>query len=134
LQEIGVDKAAMDITVFLKLQKRVRELEQERKKLQVQLEKREQQDSKKVQVCDRDKRSTQLTPNRQVPTQGVVLVQGIRVSSIGVEVTLSLICECPTPPPTRQCKEGFPLISYGESVALSPSYRDRSSSQKDWGV
>lgn len=40
----------MDMTVFLKLQKRVRELEQERKKLQVQLEK-EQQDSKKVQVC-----------------------------------------------------------------------------------
>lgn len=39
----------MDMTVFLKLQKRVRELEQERKKLQVQLEK-EQQDSKKVQV------------------------------------------------------------------------------------
>ena len=40
----------MDMTVFLKLQKRVRELEQERKKLQVQLEKREQQDSRKVQV------------------------------------------------------------------------------------
>lgn len=51
LQEIGIEKAAMDMTVFLKLQKRVRELEQERKKLQVQLEK-EQQDSKKVQVCD----------------------------------------------------------------------------------
>lgn len=49
LQEIGVEKAAMDMSVFLKLQKRVRELEQERKKLQVQLEK-EQQDSKKVQV------------------------------------------------------------------------------------
>lgn len=48
-QEIGIEKAAMDMTVFLKLQKRVRELEQERKKLQVQLEK-EQQDSKKVQV------------------------------------------------------------------------------------
>lgn len=50
LQEIGVEKAAMDMTVFLKLQKRVRELEQERKKLQVQLEKREQQESKKAQV------------------------------------------------------------------------------------
>ncbi|XP_023365931.1 unconventional myosin-Vb [Otolemur garnettii] len=50
LKEIGLEKAAMDMTVFLKLQKRVRELEQERKKLQVQLEKREQQDSKKVQV------------------------------------------------------------------------------------
>ncbi|EDL82887.1 myosin 5B, isoform CRA_b [Rattus norvegicus] len=49
VEEIGIEKAAMDMTVFLKLQKRVRELEQERKKLQVQLEK-EQQDSKKVQV------------------------------------------------------------------------------------
>ncbi|XP_007942045.2 unconventional myosin-Vb [Orycteropus afer afer] len=49
VDEIGLEKAAMDMTVFLKLQKRVRELEQERKKLQVQLEKREQQDSKKVQ-------------------------------------------------------------------------------------
>lgn len=49
VEDIGVEKAAMDMTVFLKLQKRVRELEQERKKLQVQLEK-EQQDSKKVQV------------------------------------------------------------------------------------
>ncbi|XP_019577042.2 unconventional myosin-Vb isoform X2 [Rhinolophus sinicus] len=50
VEEIGLEKAAMDLTVFLKLQKRVRELEQERKKLQVQLEKREQQDSRKVQV------------------------------------------------------------------------------------
>lgn len=52
VKEIGLEKAAMDLTVFLKLQKRVRELEQERKKLQVQLEKREQQDSRKVQVCE----------------------------------------------------------------------------------
>ncbi|XP_006837551.1 PREDICTED: unconventional myosin-Vb [Chrysochloris asiatica] len=50
VDDIGLEKAAMDLTVFLKLQKRVRELEQERKKLQTQLEKREQQDSKKVQV------------------------------------------------------------------------------------
>ncbi|XP_074211377.1 unconventional myosin-Vb isoform X4 [Camelus bactrianus] len=50
VEEIGLEKAAMDMTVFLKLQKRVRELEQERKKLQVQLEKREQQDGKKVPV------------------------------------------------------------------------------------
>lgn len=49
-KEIGLEKAAMDLTVFLKLQKRVRELEQERKKLQVQLEKKEQQDSKKIPV------------------------------------------------------------------------------------
>ena len=38
------------MTVFLKLQKRVRELEQERKQLQVQLEKKEQQDGKRVPV------------------------------------------------------------------------------------
>ncbi|XP_028342797.2 unconventional myosin-Vb-like, partial [Physeter macrocephalus] len=48
VEEIGLEKAAMDMTVFLKLQKRVRELEQERKKLQVQLEKKEQQDGKKI--------------------------------------------------------------------------------------
>uniref|UniRef100_A0A4X1UK21 Unconventional myosin-Vb n=1 Tax=Sus scrofa TaxID=9823 RepID=A0A4X1UK21_PIG len=48
VEEIGLEKAAMDMTVFLKLQKRVRELEQERRKLQVQLEKREQQDGKRV--------------------------------------------------------------------------------------
>uniref|UniRef100_A0A8C4L8B8 Unconventional myosin-Vb n=1 Tax=Equus asinus asinus TaxID=83772 RepID=A0A8C4L8B8_EQUAS len=52
LQQVEVSKAAMDMTVFLKLQKRVRELEQERKKMQTQLEKREQQDSKKVQDAD----------------------------------------------------------------------------------
>ncbi|ELR63004.1 Myosin-Vb, partial [Bos mutus] len=50
VEEIGLEKAAMDMTVFLKLQKRVRELEQERKKLQVQLEKKEQQDGKRVPV------------------------------------------------------------------------------------
>nr|XP_042118500.1 unconventional myosin-Vb-like [Peromyscus maniculatus bairdii] len=49
----------MDMTVFLKLQKRVWELEQERKELQAQLEK-EQQDSEKEQMeqqnngCDVD--------------------------------------------------------------------------------
>uniref|UniRef100_A0A8C0LVN9 Unconventional myosin-Vb n=1 Tax=Canis lupus dingo TaxID=286419 RepID=A0A8C0LVN9_CANLU len=46
-EDVGLEKAAMDMMVFLKLQKRVRELEQERKKLQVQLEKREQQDSRR---------------------------------------------------------------------------------------
>nr|XP_051707192.1 unconventional myosin-Vb [Oryctolagus cuniculus] len=50
VEEVGLEKAAMDMTVFLKLQKRVRELEQERKKLQGQLEKREQQDSRKNQA------------------------------------------------------------------------------------
>ncbi|XP_014395191.1 PREDICTED: unconventional myosin-Vb isoform X3 [Myotis brandtii] len=50
VEEIGLEKAALDMTVFLKLQKRVRELEQERRKLQAQLERREQQDGRKVQV------------------------------------------------------------------------------------
>uniref|UniRef100_A0A670IUE5 Myosin VB n=2 Tax=Podarcis muralis TaxID=64176 RepID=A0A670IUE5_PODMU len=49
VEEVGMEKAAMDMTLFLKLQKRVRELEQERKKLQSQLEKRENE-SKKPQV------------------------------------------------------------------------------------
>ncbi|XP_039946629.1 unconventional myosin-Vb isoform X2 [Hirundo rustica] len=43
VEEIGMEKAAMDMTLFLKLQKRVRELELERKKLQAQLEKKEQE-------------------------------------------------------------------------------------------
>ncbi|XP_072463020.1 unconventional myosin-Vb-like [Notamacropus eugenii] len=51
VEEMGLEKAAMDMSVFLKLQKRVRELEQERKKSQTQLEK-EQQESKKVQVVE----------------------------------------------------------------------------------
>ncbi|KAM9167503.1 unconventional myosin-Vb-like [Mergus octosetaceus] len=51
VEEVGTDKAAMDMSLFLKLQKRVRELEQERKKLQTQLEKKEQE-SKKAQVIE----------------------------------------------------------------------------------
>ncbi|KAM6302570.1 unconventional myosin-Vb [Podargus strigoides] len=51
VEEAGMEKAAMDMTLFLKLQKRVRELEQERKKLQIQLEKKEQE-SKKPQVIE----------------------------------------------------------------------------------
>ncbi|XP_063277517.1 unconventional myosin-Vb isoform X2 [Prinia subflava] len=51
VEEIGMEKAAMDMTLFLKLQKRVRELELERKKLQAQLEKKEQE-SKKSQVIE----------------------------------------------------------------------------------
>jgi myosin-5 len=48
---MGVEKAAMDIGVFMKLQKRVRELEQERKRLQVNLEKMEDQVNCKVGPC-----------------------------------------------------------------------------------
>ncbi|XP_068780638.1 unconventional myosin-Vb isoform X1 [Struthio camelus] len=51
VEEAGMEKAAMDMTLFLKLQKRVRELEQERKKLQTQLEKKEQE-GKKAQVIE----------------------------------------------------------------------------------
>uniref|UniRef100_A0A8C5LKQ1 Unconventional myosin-Vb n=1 Tax=Leptobrachium leishanense TaxID=445787 RepID=A0A8C5LKQ1_9ANUR len=50
VEEAGLEKAAMDMTLFLKLQKRVRELELERKKLQNQLDKKEQQQNKKAQV------------------------------------------------------------------------------------
>uniref|UniRef100_H3A979 Unconventional myosin-Vb n=1 Tax=Latimeria chalumnae TaxID=7897 RepID=H3A979_LATCH len=49
VEEVGLEKAAMDMTLFLKLQKRVRELEQERKKLQTQLEKKEEQDQTQLQ-------------------------------------------------------------------------------------
>ncbi|XP_039176419.1 unconventional myosin-Vb-like isoform X2 [Crotalus tigris] len=49
IEEVGLEKAAMDMSLFLKLQKRVRELEQERRKLKTQLEKKENE-SKKSQV------------------------------------------------------------------------------------
>uniref|UniRef100_A0A4W5Q051 Myosin VB n=1 Tax=Hucho hucho TaxID=62062 RepID=A0A4W5Q051_9TELE len=52
--EMGVEKAAMDIGVFMKLQKRVRELEQERKRLQVNLEKMEDQVNCKVEQESED--------------------------------------------------------------------------------
>ncbi|XP_029025243.1 unconventional myosin-Vb isoform X2 [Betta splendens] len=42
VEEMGVEKAAMDISVFMKLQKRVRELEQERKRLQSNVDKMEE--------------------------------------------------------------------------------------------
>lgn len=47
---MGLDKAANDISVFMKLQKRVRELEQERKRLQTNLEKMEELSKQKVSV------------------------------------------------------------------------------------
>ncbi|XP_062414842.1 unconventional myosin-Vb isoform X2 [Pungitius pungitius] len=42
VEEMGVEKAAMDIGLFMKLQKRVRELEQERRRLQINLDKMEE--------------------------------------------------------------------------------------------
>ncbi|XP_076020417.1 unconventional myosin-Vb isoform X2 [Genypterus blacodes] len=42
VEEMGIEKAAMDISLFMKLQKRVRELEQERKRLQSSQDKMEE--------------------------------------------------------------------------------------------
>lgn len=42
LEVMGIEKAAMDISLFMKLQKRVRELELERKRLQTNVEKMEE--------------------------------------------------------------------------------------------
>ncbi|XP_052393099.1 unconventional myosin-Vb isoform X1 [Carassius gibelio] len=47
VEEMGIEKAAMDLSVFMKLQKRVRELEQERKRLQTNLEKVEELSKRK---------------------------------------------------------------------------------------
>ena len=47
---MGVEKAAMDISLFMKLQKRVRELEQERKRLQTNLDKMEELATHKVDL------------------------------------------------------------------------------------
>ncbi|KAM8854096.1 unconventional myosin-Vb [Synchiropus picturatus] len=41
VQDMGVEAAALDISVFMKLQKRVRELEQERRRLQTNLDQKE---------------------------------------------------------------------------------------------
>lgn len=49
-QEMGLEKAAMDISLFMKLQKRVRELEQERRRLQANMEKMEELHKRRV-IC-----------------------------------------------------------------------------------
>ncbi|XP_051866107.1 unconventional myosin-Vb isoform X2 [Pristis pectinata] len=48
VEETGLENAAMDMTLFLKLQKRVRELEQERKSLRAELEQKEALEAKKM--------------------------------------------------------------------------------------
>ncbi|XP_078276446.1 unconventional myosin-Vb isoform X2 [Rhinoraja longicauda] len=48
VEEVGLENAAMDMTLFLKLQKRVRELEQERKSLRAELEQKEALETKKM--------------------------------------------------------------------------------------
>uniref|UniRef100_A0A8B9K1B6 Myosin VB n=1 Tax=Astyanax mexicanus TaxID=7994 RepID=A0A8B9K1B6_ASTMX len=47
-KDMGPENAAMDLSVFMKLQKRVRDLEQERKRLQTNLEKMEELSQHKV--------------------------------------------------------------------------------------
>uniref|UniRef100_A0A673C341 Unconventional myosin-Vb n=1 Tax=Sphaeramia orbicularis TaxID=375764 RepID=A0A673C341_9TELE len=49
--EMGVEKAAMDISLFMKLQKRVRELEQERKRLQMNVDKMEELVKHKLDIA-----------------------------------------------------------------------------------
>ncbi|XP_072310240.1 unconventional myosin-Vb isoform X2 [Eucyclogobius newberryi] len=47
VEDMGIEKAAMDISLFMKLQKRVRELEQERKRLQTNVDKMEEMAKRK---------------------------------------------------------------------------------------
>lgn len=49
-----MEKAAMDIGLFMKLQKRVRELEQERKRLQTSVDKMEELNKRKVTHRNRE--------------------------------------------------------------------------------
>ncbi|KAG7219021.1 hypothetical protein INR49_005921 [Caranx melampygus] len=50
VEELGAEKAAMDISLFMKLQKRVRELEQERRRLQNNLDKMEELSKQRSEV------------------------------------------------------------------------------------
>jgi len=65
-QEMGVEKAAMDIGLFMKLQKRVRELEQERKRLQLSLEKMEALGKRRVSAYHDDLITPCMTSSRCV--------------------------------------------------------------------
>uniref|UniRef100_A0A3Q3H1A4 Myosin VB n=1 Tax=Kryptolebias marmoratus TaxID=37003 RepID=A0A3Q3H1A4_KRYMA len=62
-QEMGVEKAAMDISLFMKLQKRVRELETERKRLQVNLDKMEELAKRKVRITSSEHENSDLAYN-----------------------------------------------------------------------
>lgn len=59
-QEMGLEKAAMDISLFMKLQKRVRELEQERRRLQTNMEKMEELNKRKVICFDTTEKYSRL--------------------------------------------------------------------------
>uniref|UniRef100_A0A4W3IQ09 Myosin VB n=1 Tax=Callorhinchus milii TaxID=7868 RepID=A0A4W3IQ09_CALMI len=56
VEEVGLENAAMDMTIFLKLQKRVRELEQERKSLRAEAERREEAKSLRQELESENKK------------------------------------------------------------------------------
>lgn len=141
------------MTVFLKLQKRVRELEQERKKLQVQLEKREQQDGRKVQVragaaslqCGpRVLASDDPAPSSWAPVAGCehwgLVGAGREGGASPVGVMLNFLCLPVLPHRPRWTRVGYPKYPQGkgfpeakrwrqgEPVTLSPIH------QEDWDV
>lgn len=57
---MGLEKAAMDISLFMKLQKRVRELEQERRRLQTTVDKMEELNRRKVMRLNTGEESPQM--------------------------------------------------------------------------
>lgn len=59
-----MEKAAMDIGLFMKLQKRVRELEGERKRLQASVDKMEELHKRKVTVVKQEHESEILLEGR----------------------------------------------------------------------
>lgn len=61
-----MEKAAMDIGLFMKLQKRVRELEGERKKLQASMEKMEELNKRKVTLEKQETQKFTLGPLTEV--------------------------------------------------------------------
>lgn len=85
LQEMGVDKAAMDISLFMKLQKRVRELEQERKRLQSNVDRMEELAKRRVKLLN-----MLLSPSFSDPIYNLCLpVPGLRGGACSLESRLS---------------------------------------------
>uniref|UniRef100_A0A8C2A9K9 Unconventional myosin-Vb n=1 Tax=Cyprinus carpio TaxID=7962 RepID=A0A8C2A9K9_CYPCA len=72
------EKAAMDLSVFMKLQKRVRELEQERKRLQTNLEKVEELSKRKACLFDigmMEKFKTNYLPSFRLCSSNLLCLQ-----------------------------------------------------------
>ncbi|XP_029371529.1 unconventional myosin-Vb isoform X2 [Echeneis naucrates] len=63
VEELGAEKAAMDISLFMKLQKRVRELEQERKRLQTNMDKMEELAKRRVKSPTSEREMADLNYN-----------------------------------------------------------------------